>query len=73
MEITRHWRLKAQRYRLEGSTCPTCDQLIFPPRSVCHECTVYPTRIVSRVLPVFLESTNLLTSNFTLSSELQKG
>ena len=26
MEISRHWRLKAQRYRLEGSFCPVCGQ-----------------------------------------------
>jgi len=40
MEITRHWRLKAQRYRLEGSACPTCGQLMFPPRPVCPHCTI---------------------------------
>jgi uncharacterized OB-fold protein len=38
MEIPRHWRLKAQRYRLEGSICPTCGQLSFPPRLVCPQC-----------------------------------
>ncbi len=35
MEIPRHWRLKAQRYRLEGSYCPVCGQFTFPPRPVC--------------------------------------
>ena len=35
MEIPRHWRLKAQRYRLEGLICPDCGQPIFPPRPVC--------------------------------------
>jgi uncharacterized OB-fold protein len=39
MEIPRHWRLNAQRYRLEGSACPTCGQLAFPPRQVCPQCT----------------------------------
>ena len=38
MEIPRHWRLKAQRYRLEGPTCPQCGQFIFPPRPVCTKC-----------------------------------
>ena len=38
MEIPRHWRLKAQRYCLEGSTCPYCDQSIFPNRPVCPHC-----------------------------------
>ncbi|MGB8981463.1 MAG: zinc ribbon domain-containing protein [Anaerolineales bacterium] len=45
MEIPRHWRLKAQRYRLEGSICPTCGQLTFPPRPVCPHCTAQPLRI----------------------------
>jgi rubredoxin-like zinc ribbon protein len=38
MEITRHWRLKAQRYRLEGSMCPSCGEPMFPPRPVCTKC-----------------------------------
>jgi uncharacterized OB-fold protein len=49
MEIPRHWRLKAQRYRLEGSTCPVCGRLTFPPRPVCaqHHCAAQPMRIAS--------------------------
>jgi len=42
MEIPRHWRLKAQRYRLEGSRCPVCGQLSFPPRPVCLLCNARP-------------------------------
>ena len=38
MEIPRHWRLKAQRYRLEGSVCPLCQRLVFPPRRTCSCC-----------------------------------
>jgi ribosomal protein L32 len=38
MEITLHWRLKAQRYRLEGSICPSCGEPMFPPRPVCMKC-----------------------------------
>jgi uncharacterized OB-fold protein len=38
MEIPRHWRLKAQRYRLEGSVCPNCGQTMFPPRPLCGTC-----------------------------------
>lgn len=38
MEVPRYWRLKAQRYRLEGSICPDCGQKSFPPRAVCPEC-----------------------------------
>jgi uncharacterized OB-fold protein len=38
MEISRHWRLKQQRYALMGEVCPHCDAKIFPPRDVCPEC-----------------------------------
>lgn len=54
MEIPRHWRLKAQRYRLEGSTCPNCGQLIFPPRPVFLHCTDKPAQTASRIIPVLL-------------------
>ncbi len=55
MEISRHWRLKAQRYRLEGSRCPTCGQLYFPPRPVCPHDSAQTERIEASellVLPV---------------------
>jgi uncharacterized OB-fold protein len=47
MEITRHWRVKKQRYALVGEICPHCDSRIFPPRDVCPDCgeearTLYP-------------------------------
>lgn len=38
MEISRHWRLKQQRYNLIGEVCPHCEAKIFPPRDVCPEC-----------------------------------
>ncbi len=38
MEISRHWRLKKQRYALIGEVCPHCGAKIFPPRDVCPEC-----------------------------------
>ncbi len=38
MEISRHWRLRKQRYNLTGEICPHCDAKIFPPRDVCPEC-----------------------------------
>jgi hypothetical protein len=49
MEIPRHWRLKGQRYRLEGSTCPACGQRIFPPRPICAKChcAAQPVQIIS--------------------------
>ena len=55
MEIPRHWRLKAQRYRLEGSICPLCGELTFPPRPVCPHCTAQPAQMAVRgllVLPI---------------------
>jgi uncharacterized OB-fold protein len=38
MEISRHWRLRQQRYALVGEVCPHCDAKLFPPRDVCPEC-----------------------------------
>jgi uncharacterized OB-fold protein len=38
MEVSRHWRLAAQRYRLVGERCPHCGAAIFPPRDACPGC-----------------------------------
>lgn len=38
MEISRHWRLRQQRYGMQGEVCPHCSVKIFPPRDVCPEC-----------------------------------
>ena len=38
MDIPRYWRLKKQRYRLQGKKCKECGQLSFPPRMVCRNC-----------------------------------
>lgn len=38
MEISRHWRLRKQRYSLVGEVCPHCEAKLFPPRDVCPEC-----------------------------------
>jgi uncharacterized OB-fold protein len=67
MEIPRHWRLKAQRYRLEGSVCPTCGQLSFPPRQVCPHCITQPAQIADSGLIV------LPASYRTVDTDLLKG
>jgi uncharacterized OB-fold protein len=41
MEISRNWRLKNQRYNLEGTTC-RCGHKSFPPRKVCPRCKENP-------------------------------
>ncbi|NIM93137.1 MAG: transcriptional regulator [Anaerolineales bacterium] len=38
MELSRHWRLKQQRYSLVGEVCPHCEVKIFPPRDICPDC-----------------------------------
>ena len=38
MEISRHWRLRKQRYGLIGEICEHCGDKIFPPRDVCPKC-----------------------------------
>jgi uncharacterized OB-fold protein len=60
MEIPRHWRLKSQRYRLEGSACPICGQLTFPPRPICPDCSAQAVRMAGYGLPVIPVSTRAL-------------
>lgn len=38
MEVSRHWRLSAQRYSLTGELCEHCEAAIYPPRDVCPKC-----------------------------------
>jgi len=38
MDIPRYWRLRKQRYQLEGSKCKKCGSNFFPPRCVCTAC-----------------------------------
>ena len=58
MEIPRHWRLRSQRYRLEGSACSACGQGSFPPRRVCPHCKAQSLR--TAVPPELLTSTTLI-------------
>lgn len=37
-DLARHWRLREQRYRLEGSLCRGCGQVLFPPVERCEGC-----------------------------------
>ena len=48
-EISRHWRLKQQRYRLVGKVCPDCGAKLFPPRGVCPECKSWPDEKPTRI------------------------
>ncbi len=38
MHVAQYWRLKAQRYSLQGSKCVECGRVSFPPRSMCTGC-----------------------------------
>ena len=66
MEIPRHWRLKAQRYRLEGSACPICGRLTFPNRPVCPYCTEPPIRITGFEPAVFPPLNHLMETIITV-------
>ncbi|HDJ50849.1 MAG TPA: Zn-ribbon domain-containing OB-fold protein [Thermoprotei archaeon] len=37
-EIARTWRIRYQRYRLEGTRCKKCGKIHYPPRLVCNNC-----------------------------------
>jgi uncharacterized OB-fold protein len=70
MEIPRHWRLKAQRYRLEGSVCPICSRPAFPPRPVCPDCSAQLVRKESYEISVFPPSSQI---EETVSAERMTG
>lgn len=38
MDIPRIWRLRSQRYNLEGTQCQNCTSLSFPPALICTKC-----------------------------------
>ena len=38
MDIPRYWRLKKQRYHLQGTFCQNCGKYFFPPRAICPDC-----------------------------------
>ncbi len=61
MEIPRHWRLNAQRYRLQGSVCPICGQARFPPRPACPRCMLQVRSVADARVP--------LTSNSAFIAE----
>jgi len=64
MEITRHWRLKAQRYRLEGSICPSCGEPMFPLRPVCPHCASQLWRLTGSgilLLPASINTSDVET------------
>jgi len=58
MEVPRHWRLKAQRYRLEGSMCSNCGQPNFPPRPICPHCTDQIAQMSVSVITITPSQTN---------------
>lgn len=37
-KVAHDWRLRGQRYRLEGEVCNHCGEKIFPPRDICPHC-----------------------------------
>lgn len=37
-KVAHDWRLRGQRYRLEGEICHHCKAKIFPPRDICPSC-----------------------------------
>ena len=48
------WRLRGQRYRLEGNECPNCRIKNFPPRRICldcgHDSETVPTTVAQETL-----------------------
>lgn len=42
MEISRHWRLRHERYNLTANTCPHCGRQYATPRMLCVDCHASP-------------------------------
>jgi uncharacterized OB-fold protein len=38
MEVPRNWRIRKERYSLQGSVCTHCGEPNFPVRVVCPHC-----------------------------------
>ncbi len=38
MNLPQMWRLRDQRYRLEGAQCVSCGEKIFPAKTICPKC-----------------------------------
>lgn len=38
MEISRHWRIRKERYNMVGGACPNCEFKTFPAREICPNC-----------------------------------
>jgi|GEM_PF-888763 Predicted nucleic-acid-binding protein containing a Zn-ribbon len=72
MEIPPHWRLKAQRYRFEGSTCLICGRLSFPPRPVCLDCAHQPARIAGWELPEAIAAVHCRDSESRMTCEISE-
>lgn len=69
MGVPRHWRLKAQSFRLEGSTCPTYGQLSFLSRPVCPRCTAQPVHVADYGLVVIPLSNRIFDTDSSNSSK----
>ena len=52
MEVPRHWRLRAVRYRLVGAVCPACGALVFLPRPACPNCSELRNQTPARAILV---------------------
>ena len=42
-----NWRLRQQRYHLQGTVCPDCERVYFPPRKVCRTCLKIAERLLT--------------------------
>ncbi len=38
LNLPQIWRLRDQRYRLEGAQCMNCNERLFPSRAICPRC-----------------------------------
>ena len=59
MEVSRHWRMKAERYALTGRVCPQCGRALLRGREICPHCEGQATETYSFNGRVYLKLESL--------------
>ena len=66
MSVPIQWRTKKQRYNLQGSRCPECSNVVFPPRGVCPYCSREHESVDASIAQISLNSSQAQPVVFTM-------
>lgn len=73
MEVPRHWRLQKIRYGLIGDHCLVCDDVTFPPKDICSECSTEDLLKLRKISGTIYDSNKNITSNTPAPAEIVQG